>query len=297
MPLLAGPAQMYRDREEFTFRRCRRCGLIYLSPRVAPAALARYYDASYLPHRGPAAWGRFAPLAEEGQRRTDAARVRRARRVARLGPGSRVLDVGCGQPTFLEALVRATGTQATGIDPSDAGWSREPDRWRAAGLELRAGTAPDVVPDGPFDLITLWHALEHDYSPLETLRCLRAAAGAGGAIVVEVPDYDSLTRRLHGSRWAGLHTPRHTAVYTPATLRAMLERSGWIVERQETGGTLDPYVLYWLGRQERAGRRLDGSLERAFPGFMLGKLLTLPLALLQRRLRLGVQTAVGRAAG
>jgi SAM-dependent methyltransferase len=288
---------MHRGRGSFTFRRCRRCTLVYLSPRVSPAALGQYYDASYLPHRGAGAWGRFAALAAEGQRRTDGARVRRARRAARLGPAAAVLDVGCGRPTFLEALARATGARGTGIDLTDAGWSDEPARWAAAGLTLREGTVEDGPPPGPFDLVTMWHALEHDYRPLETLRRLREVVRPGGALIVEVPNFDSLTRRLHGSAWAGFHTPRHTAIYTPATLRALLERAEWTVERQDTYGTLDPYVLWWLGRQERAGRALDGNLERAFPGFMLGKILTLPVALAQRWVSLGVQVAVGRAPG
>ena len=288
---------MHRGGARFSFLRCRRCTLIYLSPRVSPAALGDFYDASYLPHRGAAAWGRFAPLAAEGQRRTDAARVRRARRVASLGPESAVLDVGCGRPTFLEALARRTGARGTGIDLSDAGWADEPGRWAAAGLTLRQARVEDErgLPLGPFDLITMWHALEHDYQPLQTLRRLRQVARPGGALVVEVPNFDSLTRRLHGTAWAGLHTPRHTALYTPATLRAMLDTAGWTVERQDAHGTLDPYVLYWLGRQERAGRALDGNLEHAFPGFMLGKVLTLPIALAQRWVSLGIQLAVGRA--
>jgi hypothetical protein len=76
----------------------------------------------------------------------------------------------------------------------------------------------------------------------------------------------------------------------------MLERAGWTVVRQASHGTLDPYVLWWLGRQERAGRRLDVNLESRFPGFMAGKLFTLPLAAAQRWISLGVQLAAARAA-
>jgi 2-polyprenyl-3-methyl-5-hydroxy-6-metoxy-1,4-benzoquinol methylase len=295
IPLLTSCAQMHRTRERFTFLRCRQCQLVYLSPRVSPEALGDYYDATYLPHRGAAAWGRFAGLAAEGQRRTDLARVRLARQAIRLGPAAKVLDVGCGRPTFLESLARATGARGTGIDLSDAGWRGEPERWAAAGLTLLQGTVEHAPAAGPFDLITLWHALEHDYHPLDTLRRLRQQARPGGALIVEVPNFDSLTRRLHGSAWAGLHTPRHTAIYTPVTLRAMLEHAGWAVQEQRTHGTLDPYVLWWLGRQERKGRAPDRNLERAFPGFMVGKVLTIPVALAQRWISLGVQVALGRA--
>lgn len=286
---------MSRRAERFTFVRCRRCELIYLSPRVREDAIGAWYGSDYLPHRGAAAWGRYAGLAVEGQRRTDRARVRWVVRSAALDASSRVLDVGCGQPTFLEALHRRTGAKGVGIDFSDAGWRGDPARWRAAGLELHRGRLEDVPLDGRFDAITLWHALEHDYRPLETLRRVRALANDGATLLVEVPNHDSLTRRLHGSAWAGYHTPRHTAVYTARTLAAMLERAGWRVVRQRAYGTMDPYVLWWLGRQERAGRRLDGELEGRFPAFMAGKVLTLPLAAAQRWVSLGVQLTVARA--
>jgi hypothetical protein len=80
-------------------------------------------------------------------------------------------------------------------------------------------------------------------------------------------------------------------------LAAMLERAGWRVVRQRAYGTMDPYVLGWLGRQARTGRPLDGDLERRFPAFLAGKTLTLPLAAAQRWISLGVQLAVARAEG
>jgi len=297
VPLLESHAQMSRSGRRFRFVRCGRCGLVYLSPRVVERAIGRYYGDDYVPHRGPEAWGRFARLAAEGQRRTDRRRVRLARSAARLGPAAAVLDLGCGRPTFLEALVRETGCRATGSDSSDRGWRDDPARWQAAGLTLLRGRLEEVAAAGPFDLITMWHALEHDYDPLRTLRNLRDRCRAGGALVVEVPDFDSLSRHTQGAWWAGLHTPRHSAVYTRGTLRAMLERAGWKVERQDRQGTLDPYVLWWLGRQERAGRALEGPLEPAFLRFMLGKVLSLPVTAMQRWLPLGLQVAVARREG
>ena len=295
--MLFSAAQTHRGVERFSFVRCLRCALVYLNPRVAPERLADYYGDSYLPHRGPAAWGRWARFVEQGQRRTDHGRVTWARRVARLGMGTAVLDVGCGRPTFLESLVDRTGARGVGLDVSDGGWTAEPERWNTAGLELHRGTVQQAALEGPFDLVSMWHALQHDYQPMDTLRRLHGLTRPGGAILVEVPNYDSLTRRLHGSSWAGFHTPRHTVALTPATLRSMLERAGWKVERQVSYGTLDPYVLWWLGRQEIRGRSLPGDLESAFPRFMAGKLLTLPVTALQQWVSLGVQLAVGRRAG
>jgi 2-polyprenyl-3-methyl-5-hydroxy-6-metoxy-1,4-benzoquinol methylase len=294
-PFVTSRAQMSPSAERFTFVRCRQCSLVYLDPRVPEPELGAWYGPDYLPHRGEAAWGRYARFAAEGQRRTDERRVRLARRVAAISSSTRALDIGCGRPTFLEALHRRTGAHGTGLDVSDAGWRDDPARWRAAALTLHHGRLDEIVLAGPFDLVTLWHALEHDYRPVDTLRSLRALSAPGATLVVEVPNHDSLTRRLQGSVWAGYHTPRHTAAYTPATLAAVVERGGWRLERQLRYGTLDPFVLWWLGRQERAGRPLSGNLADRFPAFLAGKVATLPLAALQRWLSLGVQVAVARA--
>jgi SAM-dependent methyltransferase len=283
--------------QRFTFVRCTLCDLVFLSPRPTPEAMGAYYPPSYLPHRGPEAWGRWRGLVDAAGRRTDRARVRWIQEKAGAGAGARLLDVGCGRPTFLRRAVDDLGATGVGLDISDAGW-REGD-W--GGLRLLEGTVREALDElrglaGPgFDMITLWHALEHEHDPRGTLEALLEVAAPGAHLVVEVPNLDSLTARMHGTDWAGFHTPRHTAAYTPATLGALLGVSGWSVTDQRSHGTLDPWVLWWLGRQLRRGRALDGSLEGAFPGFVLGKVLSLPLSLLQRWIPLGVQVATARA--
>lgn len=287
----------------YRFMRCEQCGLVQLDPRVAPNALGPWYGPDYLPFRGPAAWGRFAPLVASDLRRTDRARVATLRRFTELGPAQRVWDVGCGKPTFLEALVAATGCGAVGTDFTDEGWRDEPERWQ--GLSLVAG---EVVPDagagreiggdelgGEVDAVTMWHYLEHEYRPRALLERVRERVHRGAVIVIEVPDHDSWTRRRHGRWWQGYHTPRHTALYTPATLRRLLESTGWRVEHQEQRGTLDAYALDWMSRMERRGIDWTASMEPRFAGFVAG-LLRFRLRHLRRRGRgLGVQTAVARA--
>lgn len=208
----------------------------------------------------------------------------------RLTPQSRVLDVGCGRPTFLESLQRTTGAQSVGLDFTNHGWRDDPDRWRP--LQLHEGELNSVRLKPGFDAVTLWHALEHEYDPVASLVRLRELTRPGGVLVVEVPNADSLTRWLHGDQWAGFHTPRHTTVFTPPTLRSVLVRAGWQVQRVLPYGTLDPYVLWWLGRQERLQRDLNGDLSSLFAGFLAGRIVASPLLWLRRWVSLGIQTAI-----
>jgi SAM-dependent methyltransferase len=291
------------DGPDFTFVRCGACGLVRLDPRVPAAELGAYYGDDYLPYRGPAAWGRWGPLVARDLAATDAARVETLRRFVDVARDTVVWDVGCGKPTFLEALVRATGCRGIGSDFSDGGWRGEAEgRYRA--LELHAaevhpsaaGAAPLTLADfdGPVDAVTMWHYLEHEYRPRETLERVAELARPGATLVVEVPDHDSWTRRRWGAHWAGYHTPRHTALYTPHTLAVLLEASGWDVVHQESRGTLDAYPLHWMSRMERRGIDWRSSMEPRFPGFVVGMLAFRARHLVRRGRGLGIQTAVAR---
>lgn len=285
-------AQMSRSGERFRWVACTGCGLVYLNPRVPAAEIGAFYR-DYLPHRGAEAWGKWAALVRRDQARTDRARLTTIRRLGPIGPEHAVLDVGCGHPTFLRLVRRATGARTVGTDFEPSGWSGDPDHW--TGIALHAGELESLPLRGPFDRITLWQVLEHLYDPVATLRHLRGLADARTRLVIEVPDHSGLTRHRHGEWWAGYHTPRHTAAYTPATLAGVLKAAGWRVVRQYQWGTLDPYLLEWLSREERRGRDWSGSFEGRFLPFLLGKALWAPRSLLERWVPLGFQTAIAAA--
>lgn len=297
------PAQMHPTDEQFAFQRCGNCGLVQLNPRVSPEDLSDYYSGYYLPFRGPAAWGKYAPLVAMNLRKTDRKRTALARKATvgkaaeaggsrGLDAESRVLDVGCGKPTFLELLHRQTGCYAKGIDFSDEGWRQNPGRF--AGLDLEVAEFRHFQAVAPFDLITMWHYLEHDYHPHATLRRMRTMTHKNTRLIIEVPNYASWSRAVQGRYWEGYHTPRHTAVYSPETLRVLLERSGWKLVRIRRFGTLDPYPLFWMGQKERRGIDWSASMEREFIGFMAGMLVTAPLFVLKRWLPAGIMTAIAR---
>lgn len=281
--------------ERFRFVRCRGCRLLYLEPRPDPEAMARYYPPEYPSHRGPEAWGWGRPLVARSQRKLEARRVRRVLRHRPLGSGDVALDVGCGRPTFLQALQERTGARCVGIDPAvDASPGDQALHLVQGTVTERRDELRDLAGRDGFRSITLWHALEHDPEPLDTLRELNRLAAPDALLLVEVPDTASLSARAQGEHWGGLHTPRHTVLFEPETLRSMVEAGGWSVEAQERHGTLDPWILWWLGARARAGDHLDGPLAPYLPGFLMGKLVAWPFTLLQRWIPLGIQSLAAR---
>jgi hypothetical protein len=139
----------------------------------------------------------------------------------------------------------------------------------------------------------MWHDLEHDPAPVETLRWVRERMRPDGVAVVEVPDLTGATARRMGRLWPGLHTPRHASVFAPATLRATVERAGWRVVAHDRRGSLAPWVLVALGALDGAGFRFGRHpAPLVFPLWAAGLALTWPWLGRRTREGLGLQTIV-----
>ena len=169
------------------------------------------------------ATGAYAPGSPRGARA--AAPLLRAfdrRRLELLGDASGPLvDVGAGKGRFV-AYAREHGWDARGIEPSP--------RSQAPHVE------PLTVEEASFSglgAVTMWHVLEHVEDPLAALLRIRGWLRPGGALLVGVPDLDSLQARIGGPRWYHLDLPRHRTHFTARGLALLLERAGYRVERVE----------------------------------------------------------------
>jgi hypothetical protein len=70
----------------------------------------------------------------------------------------------------------------------------------------------------------MWHYLEHDYTPLENLTYLKSIAKPSTTLVIEIPNFDSMSRRKYGENWAGWHTPRHISLFSPNNIELLLQK-------------------------------------------------------------------------
>ncbi len=282
----------YGSKENFNFDRCDDCGLVFLNGRVPEAELGKYYTTSYLPYRIEAAWGKFAGFVKRDQNNIDKARVRIVKQNHTLSPESRLLDLGCGKPTFLAELYKASPSQLIGLDFSDEGWKNDQQKYQ--GLDLRKGEIQDFKDEKPFDVITMWHYLEHDYFPQQHLKQLLSLTHDQTRLIIEVPNFDSYTRKRFKEHWAGFHTPRHTALYSPNNIELLLKNSGWQAEKIMRYGTLDPYTLHWMSKMEERKIDWSSSMEPRFIGYVVGKILNTPIYLFDKLFSLAFMTVVAK---
>src|SRR4051794_9815681 len=181
--------------------RCERCGAATTDPWPSERTLAQAYEGWYRP-----SGGRFAGPGDAILKRSRGAL---ARRLAEIAPPGRVLDVGAGDGTLLDAL-RRHGREALGLELV----STRPD--------IRAQDITEIEDSG-FAAIVFWHSLEHLQRPAEALTRAAELLAPRGVLVIAVPNSDSFQARLFKERWLALDLPRHL-VHLPA--RALVERLG-----------------------------------------------------------------------
>lgn len=286
-------AQMHNDKsEKFNFSRCADCGYVFLNPTVLPEDLPKYYTEYYLPYRGANAWGKHAALVEKDENKLNEKRAGFLAEYGKIDEKSLVLDIGCGKPEFLLKCVEKFNCRAFGLDFTDKGWRDE--RGKFAKINLTVGKISDLPADLKFDFLTMWHYLEHDYAPFETLRELKEKSHQDTVLIIEVPDFESDSRRKFGEFWAGFHTPRHISVFSEKNLRILLEKSGWEVLKINHFGTLDAYVLYWMSKMEQKGIDWRKNMEDEFWRFVAGMIAFLPKRILSKGESLGIMTAIAR---
>jgi 2-polyprenyl-3-methyl-5-hydroxy-6-metoxy-1,4-benzoquinol methylase len=143
-----------------------------------------------------------------------------------MTPG-RLLDVGCGLGHLLSA-----------VDP----------RWERHGVELSGRAARMAAefgivhhgdlrsagyPDGFFDVVTMYHVIEHMEDPVAEVREIRRVLKPGGWLLVSTPNFDSACARRFGPNFRMLHDKTHVSLFGSSSLLRMLEDLGFLVTREE----------------------------------------------------------------
>ncbi len=201
---------------------CNGCGLIFLSPRP-PLELtpSHHLQEDYDPFISFSKKRRLAERLYITARNWAGGWKRRL--VLRLvRKGSRVLDVGCGTGEFLAAIQKTMITTGLEPEPVAGEWGR-----RHYDLDIRTGTLESVaLPAESFDLITLWHALEHIPEPLEAIRQIRTLLAAHGKALIALPNISSFDAGFYHCEWVALDAPRHLWHFTPKTIEILADRAG-----------------------------------------------------------------------
>lgn len=172
----------------------------------------------------------------------------------------RVCDIGCGSGHFLSRLA-PYARERVGIDPSPV--SVEAVQMR--GLECYLGAAEDLPPaiaGKTFEVVTMFHSLEHCRDPERALRNAASLLTADGTLVVEVPNMDCLGFRTYRQVWYHTDAGRHLHFFTPHALHALAQRVGLKCTKTEFSSFARQFSRNWISSMQEVWDRLYADRPR-----------------------------------
>ncbi len=204
--------------KEAEVRRCDGCGLVFQAPMPSADELAAYYSGVYRSDYGD------SPPADRYRSDIDEARARVHRMLDVLRPDASVVEIGAGSGAFLKA-VEPYVARVVGVEPdSDSrSWAA-----RELGVEVKADVA-EAAATGPFDIISMFHVVEHLRDPVAYLSGLRGMLAPQGRLVVEVPNVDDALVSVYDiPAYREFYFQKaHLYYFSKKTLEAALAKAGF----------------------------------------------------------------------
>lgn len=244
------------SQEVFTLNECADCGFVFTNPRPVSESIGPYYESEeYVSHTSTRKgliftlyhWVRQYTL---GRKRAF---------LGKFTADRHLLDVGCGTGDFL-AHLQKHGWNVKGIEPSETARTMALHK----GLEV---FPQDHLQHGftlqMFDVITLWHVLEHVHELEQTIKTLFKLLKPGGIVVIAVPNRNSYDAKHYGFKWAAWDVPRHLYHFRAQDLQRFMGSQGFDWEATAIM-PFDSFYVSLLSEKYTHGR------YRYFSAFFIG---------------------------
>ena len=226
--------------DEHKVVKCLGCGFVYLAPLPNQASLAEYYQEEY-----------FKPWISTYQESRLKFFIKRWEKIEKpaLAAKGKILDVGCGPGEFL-SFAKKAGWETFGTEISAFAAAHATKQF---GLNVFTGDLKDAnFADNTFDIVTIWHVLEHMPDPSATLREINRIIKPSGVLVIAVPNLNNYIYMLayvmfklkKMKLFVMGEREIHVSFFTSKTLRNLLDKTGFSIIKE----TIDTGRSFWAER-------------------------------------------------
>ncbi|MEN8885299.1 MAG: class I SAM-dependent methyltransferase [Winogradskyella sp.] len=180
-----------------------------------------------------------------------------------------LLDIGCGTGDFLETAQK-NNWNITGIEPNQKARAIANIKTNAAVYETQQLSK---LPPNSFDVITLWHVLEHLPNLDKHVALLKSLLKPNGTLVIAVPNYKSYDANYYKNCWAAYDVPRHLWHFSKTAIARLFKKEQLMLvktlpmrfdayyvsllsEKYKTG-KMNPLSAFWIGFKSNLSGRVS----------------------------------------
>jgi len=206
--------------ETFLLYRCCSCQFVFTQDVPIGESKKRYYDATdYISHSDT----KKGLLNLVYHLVRDIMLRRKTRLAIKEQKHGSLLDIGCGTGYFA-ASVKRKGWNVAGVEQSET--AAEIAR-KKSGIKVISPDRLSELSHHQFDVITLWHVLEHLENLNEMMASFSKLLNEKGKLVIALPNLNSCDAAKYRTHWAAYDVPRHIWHFSPDTFQRLAQKYGY----------------------------------------------------------------------
>jgi len=238
------------SKETFNLVTCNACKFVFTNPRPAQNEIGRYYQVeNYISHTGTQT-GLVNKLYHFARKFTLKQKLNLVNSLVNKG---NLLDIGCGTGNFLQ-VIKTDGWKVTGVEPDP---SAKKLAIETCGENIHEESYLSNQNQGKFDIITMWHVLEHVHDLDQRLVQLKNLLHENGRLIVAVPNCASKDAAHYKQFWGAYDVPRHLYHFKPNDIKRLFESNHFEVEKV-LPMKLDSFYVSILSEKYKGGNLLSG---------------------------------------
>ena len=206
----------------FEIVHCEKCSLNFTYPIPDKDAIAPYYNfPEYISHTDIKK-GWMNTLYHKVRQRTLKQKTDWVQSLF-TGYKGALLEVGAGTGAFADAMANK-GWKVTALEPDESSRSIALKNY---GINLMPSSALENLPAKSFDVITLWHVLEHVHDLKIYIHTFSKLLKHNGRLIIAVPNHTSYDAQFYKNYWAAYDVPRHLYHFSPSSMKFLMKSNGF----------------------------------------------------------------------
>ena len=244
------------SKENFTIVSCETCEFKFTNPRPEDEKLGNYYKSDdYISHTNNKI-GVFNKLYHYARKKSINIKLKLIKHKA---SGKKILDIGSGTGEFLKAS-ESLGYSGIGIEPSEIARN---NAIKNHNLKISKDTSLKQFEANEFDVITMWHVLEHVSDLNNTIKDILKIIKKDGKLIVGVPNHNSYDAKFYGKYWAAWDVPIHLWHFSKKSIEEIMKKHNFKLVKTKPM-IFDSFYVSLLSEEYKKGDK------KFIQGFIVG---------------------------